>query len=146
MYVLYCLKSYTPFAIKWQERNTGNVFRKVTVCVCVWAGNCMDRSWLTSHNYTPSGPEELQVSVDIRRDYTGHLNAVLAASWKAKDEGEGDIWHIWDHMTSAKHVIKEHSPAWYFHKLQDNVLWRKGTEWFHSHMPQTLMLLTFILC
>lgn len=48
----------------------------------------MDREWLDSHKYTPSGPEELQVSLDIRLDEIGHLNAVLVASWKVKDEGE----------------------------------------------------------
>lgn len=48
----------------------------------------MDRGCLDSHKYTPSGPEELQVSVDTRWDEIGHLNAVLVASWKIKDEGE----------------------------------------------------------
>uniref|UniRef100_A0A3Q3J1W6 SEFIR domain-containing protein n=1 Tax=Monopterus albus TaxID=43700 RepID=A0A3Q3J1W6_MONAL len=50
-------------------------------------GNCMDRTWLNVNEYTPSSPEELQVSVDTRRDETGNLQPVLNATWKLKDDG-----------------------------------------------------------
>ncbi|KAM4711726.1 interleukin 17 receptor A1a [Anableps anableps] len=50
-------------------------------------GNCMDPGWLTSHQYTPSGPEDLQVSVATRRDDAGQLQPVLQANWTLKDDG-----------------------------------------------------------
>ncbi|XP_022071503.1 interleukin 17 receptor A1a [Acanthochromis polyacanthus] len=53
----------------------------------VSTGNCLDRGWLKSHKYTPSAPEELQVSVDTRQDEAGHLQPVLNATWKLRDEG-----------------------------------------------------------
>ncbi|XP_072233259.1 interleukin 17 receptor A1a isoform X2 [Leuresthes tenuis] len=49
--------------------------------------NCMDPGWLKVNDYTPSGPEELQVSVDTRRDDRGQLQPVLHANWKIKDDG-----------------------------------------------------------
>lgn len=48
----------------------------------------MDSNWLDVNEYTPSSPEGLQVSVDTRRDETGHLHPVLVANWRIKDEGE----------------------------------------------------------
>uniref|UniRef100_A0A3P8RNW4 SEFIR domain-containing protein n=1 Tax=Amphiprion percula TaxID=161767 RepID=A0A3P8RNW4_AMPPE len=53
----------------------------------VSTGNCMDRGWLDSHEYTPSGPDELQASVDIKQDEAGHLQPVLNATWKIRDDG-----------------------------------------------------------
>uniref|UniRef100_UPI0037E888F7 interleukin 17 receptor A1a n=1 Tax=Semicossyphus pulcher TaxID=241346 RepID=UPI0037E888F7 len=49
--------------------------------------NCMDRSWLVKNQYTPSGPEQLQVSVETRRDETGRLQPLLLAAWKIRDDG-----------------------------------------------------------
>ncbi|MEQ2277364.1 hypothetical protein XENORESO_001677 [Xenotaenia resolanae] len=49
--------------------------------------NCMDPGWLISHEYTPSGPENLLVSVDTRPDDTGQLQPVLQANWTLKDDG-----------------------------------------------------------
>ncbi|KAK5849138.1 hypothetical protein PBY51_008802 [Eleginops maclovinus] len=49
--------------------------------------DCQDRSWLNVYSYTPSSPEDLQVSVDTREDTFGHLQPVLLASWKLKDDG-----------------------------------------------------------
>ncbi|XP_070710101.1 interleukin 17 receptor A1a [Pempheris klunzingeri] len=49
--------------------------------------NCMDSRWLHVHEYTPSSPEELRVSVETRKDDTGHLQPVLVANWKIKDDG-----------------------------------------------------------
>ena len=48
----------------------------------------MDPGWLKVNDYTPSAPEELQVSVDTRRDDRGQLQPVLHANWKIKDDGE----------------------------------------------------------
>ncbi|XP_044042137.1 interleukin 17 receptor A1a [Siniperca chuatsi] len=53
----------------------------------VTKSNCMDSKWLDVHEYTPSSPEELQVSVDTKRDGTGHLQPVLFANWTIKDDG-----------------------------------------------------------
>ncbi|XP_074481701.1 interleukin 17 receptor A1a isoform X1 [Sebastes fasciatus] len=53
----------------------------------VSTSNCMDSNWLDVNEYTPSSPEGLQVSVDTRRDETGHLHPVLVANWRIKDEG-----------------------------------------------------------
>uniref|UniRef100_A0A3B4ZSW2 Interleukin 17 receptor A n=1 Tax=Stegastes partitus TaxID=144197 RepID=A0A3B4ZSW2_9TELE len=49
--------------------------------------NCMDRGWLLAHEYTPSGPEQLEVSVDTRQDEEGRLQPVLCAKWKIKVDG-----------------------------------------------------------
>lgn len=49
--------------------------------------NCVDSEWQYVHNYTPSSPEKLQVSVHTMQDETGHLQPVLFASWKLKDDG-----------------------------------------------------------
>lgn len=57
---------------------------KLYLCV----GNCMDSRWLVVHTYTPSSPEDLQVSVGTRQDKKGHLQPVLLANWKIKDDGE----------------------------------------------------------
>ncbi|KAM9824552.1 interleukin 17 receptor A1a [Neosynchiropus ocellatus] len=54
---------------------------------------CMDLGWLKKYNYTPGSPEELKVDVVIREDVeTGHLQPVLLASWKLRDEGS--IMHL----------------------------------------------------
>ncbi|KAF3859444.1 hypothetical protein F7725_021843 [Dissostichus mawsoni] len=55
---------------------------KVTISV-----DCLDKGWLKVYKYTPSHPEDLQVSVDTRGDESGHLQPVLEASWKLRDDG-----------------------------------------------------------
>ncbi|XP_073336427.1 interleukin 17 receptor A1a isoform X2 [Pagrus major] len=50
-------------------------------------GNCMDSKSLYKNKYTPSGPEGLLVTVDTRQDKTGHLQPVLVAHWKIRDDG-----------------------------------------------------------
>uniref|UniRef100_A0A4W6FQL1 IL17RA/B N-terminal domain-containing protein n=1 Tax=Lates calcarifer TaxID=8187 RepID=A0A4W6FQL1_LATCA len=47
----------------------------------------MDRGWLVVNEYTPSRPEELQVSVDMRQDERGHLQPVLVSNWTIQDDG-----------------------------------------------------------
>ncbi|KAG7497132.1 hypothetical protein JOB18_032255 [Solea senegalensis] len=49
--------------------------------------NCLDIRWLDMNDYTPGSPDELQVSVETRQDEAGHLQPVLAANWKIKDDG-----------------------------------------------------------
>ncbi|XP_027899751.1 interleukin 17 receptor A1a [Xiphophorus couchianus] len=49
--------------------------------------NCMDSGWLISHQYTPSGPDDLQVAIETRIDKTGKLQPVLQANWTLKDDG-----------------------------------------------------------
>ncbi|CAJ1055708.1 interleukin-17 receptor A [Xyrichtys novacula] len=49
--------------------------------------NCMDNGWLNKYKYTPSAPEHLRVSVETRNDDEGHLQPVLLAEWKIKDDG-----------------------------------------------------------
>ncbi|XP_035480972.2 interleukin 17 receptor A1a [Scophthalmus maximus] len=53
----------------------------------VHTSNCLDTSWLDVNKYTPSRPEELQVSVDTRRDEAGRLLPVLGANWTLTDDG-----------------------------------------------------------
>lgn len=55
---------------------------------CHVTGNCMDEGWLSVYNYTPSGPEGLQVSIETRQDETGHLHPVLVANWNIRDDGK----------------------------------------------------------
>ncbi|XP_029317838.1 interleukin 17 receptor A1a [Cottoperca gobio] len=63
-----------------------NCSRQGLMCA-VTIYNCMDVDWVKVYNYTPSSPEGLQVSVDTRHDTTGHLQPVLVANWKIKDDG-----------------------------------------------------------
>lgn len=51
------------------------------------SSNCMDKNWLKVNDYTPSSPEDLKVSVEIRQDEAGRLQPVLDARWKLKDDG-----------------------------------------------------------
>lgn len=48
----------------------------------------MDKDWLKVNEYTPSGPEALQVSVNTTEDEKGRLHPVLDANWKLKEDGE----------------------------------------------------------
>lgn len=48
----------------------------------------MDSTWLKVNKYTPSSPEELQVSVDTRYDEKDQLQPVVNVRWKIKDDGE----------------------------------------------------------
>lgn len=54
--------------------------------MCV--GNCLDSSYVNVNAYTPSSPEDLLLSVDTRHDDEGHLQPVLLANWRIKDDGE----------------------------------------------------------
>lgn len=54
--------------------------------VCL--GNCLDITSVNVNAYTPSSPEDLLVSVDTRHDDEGHMQPVLLANWKIKDDGE----------------------------------------------------------
>uniref|UniRef100_A0A3P8WIZ6 Interleukin 17 receptor A n=1 Tax=Cynoglossus semilaevis TaxID=244447 RepID=A0A3P8WIZ6_CYNSE len=63
---------------KWPPLNCST---QVTFC------NCVDINWLDRNKYTPSGPDELQVSVDTRADEAGRLQPVLVAKWKLRDDG-----------------------------------------------------------
>ncbi|KAM4570371.1 interleukin 17 receptor A1a [Odontesthes bonariensis] len=63
-----------------------NCSRQDINCTATYT-NCMDPGWLKVNDYTPSGPEELQVSVDTRWDDRGQLQPVLHANWKLKDDG-----------------------------------------------------------
>uniref|UniRef100_A0A8C1R834 SEFIR domain-containing protein n=1 Tax=Cyprinus carpio TaxID=7962 RepID=A0A8C1R834_CYPCA len=49
--------------------------------------NCMYKEWLTPSNFTPSGPDDLTVYVDVRSNLKGDLEPVIVADWKAKDDG-----------------------------------------------------------
>ncbi|XP_078137449.1 interleukin 17 receptor A1a [Sander vitreus] len=73
-------------AVRVLSRPRLNCSRQDLSCTAT-KSNCMDPSWLYVHVYTPSSPEGLQVSVDIREDETGDLQPFLLARWKIKDEG-----------------------------------------------------------
>ncbi|XP_016298650.1 interleukin-17 receptor A-like [Sinocyclocheilus anshuiensis] len=49
--------------------------------------NCMYKEWLIPSNFTPSGPDDLTVYVDVRSNMKGDLEPVIVAEWKAKDDG-----------------------------------------------------------
>ncbi|KAF4114749.1 interleukin 17 receptor A1a [Onychostoma macrolepis] len=49
--------------------------------------NCMYKGWLIPSNFTPSGPDDLTVYVDVRRNMKSDLEPVIVAEWKAKDDG-----------------------------------------------------------
>ncbi|KAK2848597.1 hypothetical protein Q5P01_008431 [Channa striata] len=82
----------------------------------VTTSNCMDRGWLKSYQFTPSGPEALQVSVDLRQDEMGQLQPVLLANWTLKDEGsiaqlEATELHVLvistNHNLCVRYTLKE---------------------------------------
>jgi len=49
--------------------------------------NCMYKGWLIPSDFTPSGPDDLKVYVDVRRNMEDDLEPVIVAEWKAKDDG-----------------------------------------------------------
>lgn len=72
-------------AEKYISKQTSIIHSKWIWVTC--AGNCMDTGWLDAKEYTPSGPESLQVVVDTRQDEAGRLHPVLLANWTIKDDG-----------------------------------------------------------
>ncbi|KAI2665460.1 Interleukin-17 receptor A [Labeo rohita] len=48
--------------------------------------NCMYKEWLIPSDFTPSGPDDLTVKVDVRSNMEGDLEPVIVAEWKAKDD------------------------------------------------------------
>lgn len=51
------------------------------------SSNCLDPAWERSHEYTPSGPDQLRLNISIRSDPNGKLFPVISASWTLKDDG-----------------------------------------------------------
>uniref|UniRef100_A0A4W4GLI9 SEFIR domain-containing protein n=1 Tax=Electrophorus electricus TaxID=8005 RepID=A0A4W4GLI9_ELEEL len=49
--------------------------------------NCLYRGWLQEWQFTPSGPVDLEVHTDVRKDENGDLVPVIVARWKARDDG-----------------------------------------------------------
>ncbi|XP_051547345.1 interleukin-17 receptor A-like [Myxocyprinus asiaticus] len=49
--------------------------------------NCMYDGWLKPSDFTPSGPDDLTVGIDVRNNTKGDLEPVIVAEWKAKDDG-----------------------------------------------------------
>ncbi|KAI5617914.1 interleukin-17 receptor A precursor [Silurus asotus] len=48
--------------------------------------NCMYEEWMTPQPWTPSGPVNLKVRVDVRMDENRDLVPVIVAEWKAMDD------------------------------------------------------------
>ncbi len=53
----------------------------------------MYKEWLIPSDFTPSGPDDLTVYVDVRSNMNGDLEPVIVAEWKAKDDG-GLLMHF----------------------------------------------------
>lgn len=49
--------------------------------------NCMYDGLLKPSDFTPSGPDNLTVNIDVRTNIKGDLEPVIVAEWKAKDDG-----------------------------------------------------------
>nr|XP_055046634.1 interleukin 17 receptor A1a [Misgurnus anguillicaudatus] len=49
--------------------------------------NCMYDGWLKPSDFTPTGPDDLTVGVNVRTNMKGELEPVIVAEWKAKDDG-----------------------------------------------------------
>ncbi|XP_051543943.1 interleukin-17 receptor A-like [Myxocyprinus asiaticus] len=49
--------------------------------------NCMYDGWLKPSDFTPSGPDNLTVCIDVRNNMKGDPEPVIVAEWKAKDDG-----------------------------------------------------------
>ncbi|XP_041832789.1 interleukin 17 receptor A1a isoform X2 [Melanotaenia boesemani] len=84
--VLLMLCATTSSAVRILSGHALNCTRQDLRCEASY-NNCMDPKWLDVNDYTPSAPEELQVSVNIMSDDRGQLQPVLHASWKIKDDG-----------------------------------------------------------
>ncbi|KAM8883474.1 interleukin 17 receptor A1a [Synchiropus picturatus] len=94
--------------------------------------NCMDRGWLKKYKYTPGSPEELKADVAFRKDAeTGHLQSVLLASWKLRDDGSTA------YLTATElHVLvkatNEHLCVRYSFKKQLPMQNKDGKKWSFS--------------
>ncbi|XP_062865044.1 interleukin 17 receptor A1a [Trichomycterus rosablanca] len=49
--------------------------------------NCIYKGWLKPNQFTPSGPVDLKVHVDVKMDKNGDWVPVIMAQWKARDDG-----------------------------------------------------------
>ncbi len=87
----------------------------------LYAANCVDSEWQYVHNYTPSSPEKLQVSVHTMQDETGHLQPVLFASWKLKDDGESVCSRI--QRNAVEHFMKIMQVARHEEGVEDKENW-----------------------
>lgn len=47
----------------------------------------MYKEWLIPSDFTPSGPDNLTVYVDVRSNMKGDVEPVIVAKWNAKDDG-----------------------------------------------------------
>lgn len=47
----------------------------------------MYKEWLIPSDFTPSGPDNLTVYVDVRSNMKGDVEPVIVAKWSAKDDG-----------------------------------------------------------
>lgn len=49
--------------------------------------HCFDEGWLKDRRYTPTGPRDLNVTVEVRKDEVGDVHPILVVQWKANDDG-----------------------------------------------------------
>ncbi len=64
----------------------------------------MYKEWLIPSDFTPSGPDDLTVYVDVRSNMNGDLEPVIVAEWKAKDDG-GLLMHF-QYEPDMLHYVK----------------------------------------
>ncbi|CAL9682018.1 unnamed protein product [Knipowitschia caucasica] len=48
--------------------------------------NCLDPGWIQSYDYTPPGPESLDLKIVTRLDPEGFLLPVISATWRLRDD------------------------------------------------------------
>ncbi|XP_048864246.1 interleukin-17 receptor A-like [Brienomyrus brachyistius] len=48
--------------------------------------NCLDKDWLKPNDFTPTGPDQLQVTIEVREE-DGKQVPVLMVKWKARSDG-----------------------------------------------------------
>lgn len=86
VYVCLCACLTVSVSLRVSKRTPVTCSRQGLNCM-VKVNNCMDSGWLAVPNYTPSAPEQLQVSWETRIDEAGQLQPMLLAEWKLKDDG-----------------------------------------------------------
>ncbi|KAK2892864.1 hypothetical protein QQF64_035311 [Cirrhinus molitorella] len=108
-----------------------NCTQKEVQCTAEF-NNCMYKEWLIRSDFTPNGPDNLTVKVDVRSNMKGDLEPVIVAEWKAKDEGS--ITHLnGTELNVMKSSTNEHLCVHYkFHQAFKSMRNSAGEKWSFS--------------
>ncbi|CAM4564493.1 unnamed protein product [Leuciscus chuanchicus] len=126
--------TFTPVVLNLRLMDNGlslNCTQEEVQCEAEF-NNCMYKGWLIPSDFTPSGPDDLKVYVDVKRNLKDDWEPVIVAEWKAKDDGS--IMHLkGTELSVMKSSTNEHLCV-HFNFLQEFKSMRRnaGEKWSFS--------------